>query len=429
MTTKTPPLPDLHIPPSSATVSVSINTGGVLKGIPTSMFVEPPIKGHEYLSAPVFCFLVRNRAQQDRSLVFDLGLSKNWRHWPPPLYERIVGSGATVEVPRTVREILDQSGGGEVVDTANEIEAVAWSHHHFDHVGDVGEWDPRRTKLIVGLGTKADVFPGWPTVAGAPFHESEVVGGGGREVEELDFSSSFLKIGGFTAIDYFADGSFYFLETPGHCKGHMCGLARVTASSSSSSSDPGAGAGPETETEPDSFILMAGDAVHHGGELRPHPWRPLPTSISPNPFSLPDDPHPAEPCPGEIFTHLLPDEVDKHKKVTTPFYRPAQSSAGGVHDDTAQLADTIAKLQAFDAHDNVLLVAAHDASMLNISDDFFFPATADEFAQKGWAQKARWAWLADFAEAVGKDPEIPRRLFGDARPETARREEEEEEKE
>jgi len=376
--------PELHIPSSSATVNVSIiNTGGILKGMPTSIFLEPAIEGHEYLAAPVYSFLIQNAAQNNRTLVFDLGLKKDWRDWPPPLYERIVGSGATVEVPKTVREILDEGG----VDTKS-VEAVIWSHHHLDHVGDVSVWEPS-TKLIVGLGAKEDVFPGWPTNPKAPFREPEVAG---RDVKELDFSSSVLKIGGLSAIDYFADGSFYFLDSPGHCKGHMCGLARVTSN-------------------PDSFILMGGDAIHHGGELRPHQWRPLPESVSPNPFALASSPT-SMPCPGEIFAHLLGDNK------SSPFYRPS-TKPGNVHYDVAQAAETIKKLQEADAHNNILIVAAHDASMLNVVD--FFPKPANDFMEKGWVQKTRWAWLADFAKAVGQDEDIPRKLFGDARPESTKK--------
>jgi glyoxylase-like metal-dependent hydrolase (beta-lactamase superfamily II) len=383
--------PELHIPPSSATVSVSIiNTEAVLRGMPSSLFVEPTIEGHEYLAAPVYAFLIQNPAQDNRTLVFDLGVKKEWRDWPPPLYERIVGNGATVEVPKSVREILDEGG----IDTKN-VEAVVWSHHHLDHVGDVSEWEPG-TKLIVGLGTKEDVFPGWPANPAAPFHEAEVAG---REVKELDFSSSSLKIGRLRAIDYFGDGSFYFLDSPGHCRGHVCGLARVTSS-------------------PDSFVLMGGDAIHHGGELRPHQWHPLPESISPNPFDvgfyLTASPT-ASPCPGEVFANLLA-EVGGSK--TSPFYRPSTGPAS-VHFDVAQAVDTIKRLQEADAHNNILIVAAHDASMLHVVD--FFPKTANDFVQKGWVQKARWAWLADFAKAVGQDEDIPRKLFGDARPDSAKK--------
>ncbi|KAI0098531.1 beta-lactamase-like protein [Nemania sp. FL0031] len=367
---------DLHIPKSTSTVNVSIiETGTFLKGMPTSMFLEPDIPGHQYLAAPCYSFLIQHPTQ-NRTLVFDLGIKKDWENWPAPVHEGIIKTlGATPFVPKDVRDVLEEHG----ID-AKAVESVIWSHSHLDHIGDVSRFEPN-TKLIVGPGAKADVFPGYPTNPQAGFLESEVAG---REIEELDFNNSAIKIGGFAAVDYFGDGSFYLLNTPGHCVGHMCGFARVT-------------------TGPDSFILMGGDSVHHGAELRPHPWHPLPDQILPNPF----DPASSAPCPGGVFDKVLPNGRD------APFYRPSQKPHS-VHHDVAIAEESIRGLQAMDAHDNVLVVIAHDPSFLNVAD--FFPKTANAFVEKGWVQKTRWAWLADFAKVVGQDENIPRKLFGDARP-------------
>ncbi|KAI0868623.1 beta-lactamase-like protein [Hypoxylon argillaceum] len=357
---------DLHIPSSTSTVNVSIiETGTTLKGMYSSMFVEPDIPGHEYLVAPCLSFLIQ-RPTQNRTLVFDLGIKKDWKNWPKPVYESIINTiGATPVVSKDVRETLDEHG----FDTKN-IEGVIWSHSHLDHVGDPSIFEPS-TKIIVGRGTKDHVFPGYPAKEEAAFNESDVAG---HEVQEIDFGSSSIKIGAFTAVDYFNDGSFYLLDTPGHCVGHMCGFARVTSN-------------------PDSFVLMGGDGVHHGGELRPHPWRPLPDQISPNPF----DPTSDTPYPGEIFDKLLPDGRD------APFYKPSQGPYS-VHLSVPATVETIRKLQEFDAHDNILLVPAHDATFLKVAD--FFPKTANDFMAKGWGEKTRWAWLAEFAQAVGQGENI-----------------------
>jgi hypothetical protein len=61
-----------------------------------------------------------------------------------------------------------------------------------------------------------------------PLLESDFAG---RQFREMSFDGDDmkgLKIGGFEALDYFGDGSFYLLESPGHAIGHLCGLARVT---------------------------------------------------------------------------------------------------------------------------------------------------------------------------------------------------------
>ncbi|PBK85205.1 hypothetical protein ARMGADRAFT_1036500 [Armillaria gallica] len=47
-------------------------------------------------------------------------------------------------------------------------------------------------------------------------------------VTELSFSNTMLHIVDLPALDYFGDGSFYVLDTPGHHPGHISSLARVT---------------------------------------------------------------------------------------------------------------------------------------------------------------------------------------------------------
>ncbi|RYC62061.1 hypothetical protein CHU98_g4156 [Xylaria longipes] len=161
--------PDLRIPPSTSIVSVSIiNTGTTMKGLKTSVFVEPHIPGHEYLIAPCFSFLIQHPTQ-NRTLVFDLGLAKDWENWPKPLYEHIRRTGVTPVVPKNVHEFLIEHG----VD-AKSIEGVVWSHSHFDHVGDMSTFEPY-TKIIVGIGTKERFFPGYPTKKAALFNKSDIM--------------------------------------------------------------------------------------------------------------------------------------------------------------------------------------------------------------------------------------------------------------
>lgn len=97
---------------------------------------------------------------------------------------------------------------------------------------------------------------------------------------ELDFENEdrwkVVSIGPSKAIDYFEDGSFYLLDAPGHAIGHICALARVTSSLGVIA--------PGKQHEEDSFVLLAGDAVHHVGELRPSPLLPLPAEIKPSPW-------------------------------------------------------------------------------------------------------------------------------------------------
>jgi glyoxylase-like metal-dependent hydrolase (beta-lactamase superfamily II) len=232
---------DLDIPPSSNTVEVSIiDTTSSILGVDAWKFLEPPIEGHDCLATPAFSFLIHH-PKLSRSIIFDLGIRKDWQNYSPFLQARFKKGGYKITVEQSVRTILEDHGVN-----ASKIEAVVWSHHHFDHTGAPEEFESS-TALIVGPGFKDAMLPGYPADPQSTILEANYAG---RELLELDFSSAGLKIGRMSAIDYFNDGSFYFLNSPGHAVGHISALARVTS-------------------HPPSFILMGGDAVHHGGELRP----------------------------------------------------------------------------------------------------------------------------------------------------------------
>ncbi|KAK4501167.1 hypothetical protein PRZ48_006973 [Zasmidium cellare] len=360
------PPPDLNIPASPSTVSVSIiNTSTRIRGLSTRHFFDPPITGHDYIAAPAFAFLIQHPTL-NRTLTFDLGMSKHWRS--NPVLNAMFASNPTVDisVEESVREILEAGG----VD-CKDIEAVVWSHWHMDHTGDLPEFE-KGTKLIVGPGFQEKVLPGYPRNPQSYVMESDWEG---RELVEIGFEDG-LNIGKFQAFDYFGDGSFYLLDSPGHAVGHLCGLARVTA-------------------DPPSFILMGGDAYHHGGMIRPSKYLPLPDSITPNPFT----PSTTSPCLGHIFEPLLPNG-DK----TQPFYVPSVPEGRGAYDDAEEAKRTIQKLQEADVREDVLMVAAHDETLLDIVD--FFPKKANDFVKKGWVREARWRFLKDFAEAVGYEGEV-----------------------
>ncbi|KAK3315727.1 beta-lactamase-like protein [Apodospora peruviana] len=364
-------IPDLHIPPSNNTVQVSIiNTTSTIRGAKTADFFGPPIRGHDWLAAPAFSFLIQHQSNKDgtRNLLFDLGIRKDWWNLSPALLSHIKPEGWVLDVKKSVHEILKETSFD-----ISTIEAIIWSHHHFDHAGDMSTFGPN-TALVVGPDFTKHLLPGYPASQNSFLLESDY---SGRELVELDFNQSrkwkASQIGQVPAIDYFGDGSFYLLDTPGHAIGHICGLARVTAGGS--------------DGDEDSFILMAGDAFHHAGEIRPSSLMPLPREAAP-------------------FEALLPG-----KPQMGPFYAAAGSTlccssgngqgAARWHYDADEAVRTIGKLQEFDAQENILVVAAHDESLLNVVE--FFPATAHGFVKQGWVKKARWRFLWDFVGAVACD--------------------------
>lgn len=180
--------------------------------------------------------------------------------------------------------------------------------------------------------------------------------------------NSTLRIGGLRAIDCFGDGSLYFLDAPGHAVGHINALARTSS---------------------DTFIFMGADSFHHPAALRPSDGVPLPSSIS-VPGLLPF------PCPGELFETIHPCASNDNADVTrTPFVKVGEKSPAI---DLAAARETLHKIETFDADPNVLVIAAHDWSLKDVID--FYPHRVNDWKGKGWKEKGRWRFLADFQKAV-----------------------------
>ena len=237
------------------------------------------------------------------------------------------------------------------------------SHWHWDHTGAPSTF-PSSTSLMVGPGFTKAFMPGYPSNPEAFILEADYEG---RKIHEISFSQD-LTLGRFPAYDYFGDGSFYLLNSPGHAIGHMCGLARTT-------------------TGPDTFIFMGGDACHHGGEFRPTQYLPLPTSISPSPLSSMS----MNVCPGAIF-----EAIHRHKRADEPFLEVSENLSY----DRAEATECILKVEEFDGNDDVFTVIAHDMSLKDVVD--FFPKQANDWKSKEWGINGRWRFLQDFMDAIDK---------------------------
>lgn len=357
----------LNAPPG-ASAKVSIVDGTARVTGPTAKFMTPPIHGHTSMTVPAFSFLVE-QISSDRKIVFDLGMRKDWEAFPPVIQELISGPGWKFAIPKNVNEVLEANG----IDVkGGAIEAVFWSHWHFDHTGDVSTFPPSTT-LITGPGVRDAFFPPYPEGKESPMLASDFKD---REHRELDFDTqSTFKIGGLRAMDYFGDGSFYLLDTPGHAVGHICGLARVTSTR-------------EGDAE-DTFIYMGGDTAHHGGEFRPTEYLPLPEQILPSPYPS----RFSSTCPGHVLESIHP-----KKKGNEPFYELAEELPHN-HTDAVWSNE---RMQVFDAAENVLVVIAHDATILDSSIGLgFFPhGTMKNWKVANSAEKARWLFLKDFVPAL-----------------------------
>lgn len=330
-----------------------------------SMLVEPEIEGNEQLDCPSFSFLIQHPS--GRRVLFDIGTRKDWENLPPAVLRIFKEHSLAANVQKNVSEILEEHGFAV---SKGAFEAVIWSHWHYDHIGDISTF-PSSTALVVGPGFKEAFIPGYPINPDGMMQVSDYEG---RDVQELSFDAKTdARLGGCLAKDYFGDGSFYLLDTPGHAIGHICGLARVTSG---------------VEDEEDTFIFMGGDACHHGGEFRPSDYLPLPRTIQ-----IPK--HPIWPrgiCPGDIMQQL-----HHRKSACEPFYEMAE----GFPYNREEAEQTIRNMQAFDASENVFVVIAHDQTLLDMGMDVF-PKSVRDWKKRDYGERGRWGFLIDFAAAVEK---------------------------
>ncbi|CAF9913342.1 MAG: hypothetical protein GOMPHAMPRED_007864 [Gomphillus americanus] len=347
----------VDIPASKHTVSVSIiDTTVRFKRWEIDPFVqEPKIAGHTHMTVPSWAFKIVH--PERGTYLYDLGVRLDYNDkLPTRSLDLMKKNGWNIDIEKDVAQIL--SGNGEKLEHVN---GIIWSHWHWDHIGDPTTF-PSGTKVVVGPGFKSAMLPGFPENPDGAVNSDAWEN---RELEEVEMSQD-LIVGGYPALDYFGDGSFYLLYSAGHTVGHLSALARTTP-------------GPDP-----SFIFMGGDISHVIGQFRPNMYAPLPDKISPDPRK-PLDRHFQSFCPCEGYIAIHPQRArDK------PYYKGAR----GMAFDFDKAEASLQKLEAFDADERVLIVIAHDASLLDIVD--VYPAEANQWRQKDWKKLAHWRFLGDF---------------------------------
>lgn len=92
----------------------------------TKSLYEPAIKGYDEFEAPSFSFLVEHPS--GRKVLFDLGVRKDFHQNSAPAWLNMVQAGMMkVDAEKNIREILEEHGV-----RGSDIEAIIWSHWHFD---------------------------------------------------------------------------------------------------------------------------------------------------------------------------------------------------------------------------------------------------------------------------------------------------------
>jgi hypothetical protein len=241
--------------------------------------------------------------------------------------------------------------------------AVIWSHHHLDHTGDVSLY-PRSTELVLGPGIIEAHLPGYPANPQSELLESDFAG---RAYREINFDSDF-RIGTYRAHDFFGDGSFYLLDTPGHSIGHMCGLARTTKTD---------------------FLLLGGDVCHFPGSFRPSKDIPLPNKL---PASAGLDREFPSLCLSTTFTSMHP--CGHAAGNTTPFYQ-ASTYPESIYQDAHVANQSTRELRNFDASPNVFVCIAHDPALLRVLPTINEDSKSEvgDWKAQGYKEACHWGWL------------------------------------
>ncbi|KAL3473164.1 beta-lactamase-like protein [Aspergillus californicus] len=347
--------PHLSIPDSSHTVTLQAIDTTLQLYVRAENFLNPVLPGHETWNCPAMAFLITH-PETGRKVLFDAGARKDYWNYSPFTADRFA-KGVNVKglkIDMGVHDVLSSAG----IDL-DSLEAVIWSHWHFDHIGDMSRF-PSSVKLVVGPGFKENLLPGYPSNPDSPLLESDY---SGRDMQDIRFSET-SRIGQFRAHDFFGDGSFYLLDVPGHAIGHMCGLARTT---------------------PSTFVLLGADSCHFAGSLRPSQYLPLPDTIPGLDSFFPN------PCPCEIFSTCHP--TPKNAR-TQPYYT-ASTAPKSVYIDPATANNSVHWLMEFDASPDVFICLAHDPSLFEVLPLLNADSGAHigDWKDKGYKEATRWKFL------------------------------------
>lgn len=344
--------PSITIPEGSLAVKVHLVNTVNFGPAQIHRFMEPAVPGLEtFKTSPSHSFYIEHPS--GRKLVFDLGIRKDYQNYSKSITDYLPTTKYDIQVSKNVSDVLEESGI-----EPGSIEAVIWSHWHWDHIGDPSSF-PHNVNLVVGQGFKDAMLPGYPANPVSPIRESDYAD---RELREIEFDTNF-KIGQFPAFDYFGDGSFYLLDSPGHAIGHLCGLARTTT-------DQGG-----------SFVLLGGDICHYAGIFRPSKHLPVPDTIHPHPC-YPEGDMPL--CPGTAFVEL---QKSRGRGPTDSLYDMTFGH------DIPLARNTATWLQELDADDRIFVIIAHDSTVRDGVDHF--PRSLNQWKSRGWGHSLKWAFFRD----------------------------------
>ncbi|RKK85031.1 hypothetical protein BFJ69_g1730 [Fusarium oxysporum] len=368
--------PALELPRSSQTVRVKAIDTTTNMNCKSDCFVWPPIKGHDELRFTTLCFLIEHQdGSSTKRVLFDLGARKDYWNAAPIAAAMIKSQVPELVIEKGVDEILEESGL-----PLSMIDAVVWSHWHWDHMGNLSLF-PTTVDLVVGPGFTQKMTPGYPDDPNGLVLSKDL---SGRKLREPLFDST---IASYKAHDYFGDGSFYLLDVPGHTTGHICGFARTT---------------------PDTFVLLGGDCCHFTGAFRPTRYAPMPSVLSDCHL---DSLRAQQSLPCTVFTKHHPavtrtgsGPVGKYNARRTPFYEISDQRTSA-YSDPCLAQKSIDKMQVLDAHPNILICLAHDPKLMSLFKLFNEDSKADinDWKERRIKERALWDFLNEFPRDSKED--------------------------
>jgi glyoxylase-like metal-dependent hydrolase (beta-lactamase superfamily II) len=248
------------LPPPSvrqAYVSISPLTGGFIT-LPERFFVFPSDPDAKQ-TVPSLVFLITHPGIADSErgeiipihLMFDLGLRSQSSNYTPEQQGHLSNRQPVILEPR----IADKLSKGDIC-AATEVDFVLLSHVHYDHHGDPEDF--KESTFLVGNGSLKILQDGLQG-AGSHQHFQPGILPDNRTIElpqpsengpqvELPLKngnvihSKWATVGPFPfALDIFADGSTYVVDSPGHLPGHLNLLCRMG---------------------PRNWVYLGGDACH-----------------------------------------------------------------------------------------------------------------------------------------------------------------------
>lgn len=86
-------------------------------------FLQPHYKGKDFMTGPTYAFLMQHPS--GKSLLFDVGIRKDWENYAPVLVENFKKKGWELGAEKNTAEILQEN---DVDVQGGAIDTVIWSH-------------------------------------------------------------------------------------------------------------------------------------------------------------------------------------------------------------------------------------------------------------------------------------------------------------